>query len=190
MDNETGNRGIACLAWGSLLWKPGPLPLASEWRLDGPWLPLEFARVSDGGELSIVLCEQAPSAPSHWAYLKVDSPEEARELLRQREQIDPRRQDWIGSLVLGKDDSAAHPLIAAWAEARGLAAVVWTALPPRFGEQEGRLPSAEEAIAYLDRLRGKDRDHAESYVRQVPSAFRTPYREQIERRLGWTPRPV
>jgi hypothetical protein len=38
---------IACIAWGSLLWKPQPLKLASGWHRDGPLLPLEFVRQSD-----------------------------------------------------------------------------------------------------------------------------------------------
>jgi hypothetical protein len=35
---------IACIDWGSLLWKPQPLKLASGWHRDGPLLPLEFVR--------------------------------------------------------------------------------------------------------------------------------------------------
>ena len=50
---------IACLAWGSLLWKTGPLRLASGWKDDGPVLPIELARVGDKGELSTVVLEGA-----------------------------------------------------------------------------------------------------------------------------------
>ncbi|WP_263145007.1 hypothetical protein [Pseudomonas sp. RIT-PI-AD] len=180
---------IVCLGWGSLLWKPDPLPLASAWRAGGPLLPLEFARESDGGELAIVLCEQAPPAPTYWAYLQVDSLEAAREWLRRREQIDPQRPEGIGSLDLSSDD-VRHPLIAAWAEREGIPAVIWTALPPRSAGQEGRIPSEAEVVRYLNDLQGEPRAHAEAYVRQVPSEIRTPYREAIERQLGWTPRPA
>jgi len=30
---------IVCIAWGSLLWEPGPLKLASGWQPGGPALP-------------------------------------------------------------------------------------------------------------------------------------------------------
>jgi hypothetical protein len=43
---------IAILAWGSLIWNPRYLPLASEWVLGGPVLPIEFARVSADGRLT------------------------------------------------------------------------------------------------------------------------------------------
>ncbi|MDU1189996.1 MAG: hypothetical protein E6990_18890 [Enterobacter sp.] len=50
---------IACLGWGSLIWKSGALPVAGEWQTDGPSLPVEFCRVSDGGELATAICMNA-----------------------------------------------------------------------------------------------------------------------------------
>lgn len=41
---------IVCIAWGSLIWEPGPLRVASTWRPDGPVLPLEFVRDSDDSD--------------------------------------------------------------------------------------------------------------------------------------------
>lgn len=65
---------IACIAWGSLLWEPAPLELASPWRPDGPLLPLEFVRDSDDSdELALVLHEPAPLQPTRWAWLTVDT---------------------------------------------------------------------------------------------------------------------
>lgn len=47
---------IVCIAWGSLLWKPGPLKLASGWHPGGPRLPLGFLPVSDDSpEVALVL---------------------------------------------------------------------------------------------------------------------------------------
>jgi hypothetical protein len=43
---------IACLGWGSLIWKPCALPIASDWFNDVPELPIEFARLGDSGELA------------------------------------------------------------------------------------------------------------------------------------------
>jgi hypothetical protein len=182
---------IACLAWGSLLWKTGPLRLASGWKDDGPLLPIEFARVGDKGELSTVLLEGAAPQKTWWALLEDDDLAAARESLRQREEIDPAHPEWVGSLPLVAASS--HPFAPSIAEWLGrqrhrLDAVVWTALQPRHADAEGRVPSLDEAIQYLDGLRGETREHAEDYIRQVPPSLATAYRQGIEARLGWTPR--
>lgn len=180
---------IACLAWGSLLWKTGPLRLASGWKDDGPLLPIEFARVGDKGELSTAIVEGAALQKTWWALLEDERLATAREALREREAIDPKHREWVGSLP-ALDDCPCAGVIGAWLERQGLDAVVWTALPPRYADTEGRVPTLDEAVHYLDHLRGEEREHAEHYIRHVPPSLATAYREGIEARLGWTPRGV
>ena len=175
---------IACIAWGSLLWKAGPLPVASDWMADGPPLPLEFCRVGDGGELALTLAHGAALMQSRWAWLEVDDLETARELLRQREQITPQRPEWIGSVPVLH--ATPHDLaIGQWMHGRNIDAVVWTALPPRSGGVEGRMPTLEQVLDYLDGLSGDVRAHARDYVQRTPTDIATPFREAIENRLGW-----
>ena len=180
---------IACLAWGSLLWKPGALPLDSAWRAGGPPLPLEFTRVGDHGELSPALCVGVARQPTWWALLAVADLPAARERLRERERIDPDRPEWIGSLP-GDPQQLFAVDIEAWRVEAGIDAVVWTALPPRHQGEEGRMPTAEEAVAYLAGLEGKRRAHARDYIERMPPEFATPHRDAIEARLGWKPRAV
>ena len=179
---------IACLGWGSLLWKHGVLPVVGEWHADGPVLPIEFARESDGGELATVICESAAEQTSWWAMLSTGDVGEARELLRQREEVDTHHPDWIGDT----ESDTAYPhraSILEWAAAKGIDAVVWTALPPRCDGVEGRAPDPQTAASYLGRLTGSEREHAEAYVRRVPAAISTRNRAAIESGLGWTPEP-
>jgi hypothetical protein len=179
---------IACLAWGSLLWKPGALKLATPWTAGGPALPLEFARDSDDSdELAIVLYEDAPLMPTYYAVLDTGDLTAARAMLAQREKIDADQPQWIGSIpaVHGAQSDAR---IAAWLEKQDVDAVVWTALPPKFNGVEGRAPTAEQALAHLAALPPDVREHAEDYIRRVPAAIRTPYRGRFEEELGWTPR--
>ena len=178
---------IACLAWGSLLWKPGPLVLASEWQADGPSLPIEFARESDGGEMATALSPGAADVQVFWARMRTKSLAEAREQLRQREQIPVDRVDGVGHVAHGGAPGPFDARIAAWAAQRALDAVVWTALPPRSRGVEGRMPHPDEVCAYLDALPLDVRAHAEDYVRRTPPSLRTRYRTTIEERLGWTP---
>ena len=180
---------IACLAWGSLIWKWAPLKLATPWQDDGPELPIEFARESDGGELATALSPGARDVPTHWALLADDDVAVACAQLKAREKIPAERHDGIGH-VPGAAAGTFDARIAAWAQRRAIDAVVWTALPPRSHGVEGRMPSQQEAVAYLSGLRGDVRSHAEQYVRQVPPGIATAYRSAIETALGWTPRPA
>ncbi|ALK98061.1 hypothetical protein AB595_17445 [Massilia sp. WF1] len=178
---------IVCIAWGSLLWKPHPLKLASGWHPDGPRLPLEFVRRSDDfPELNLALCEGARRLPTYWAYLATGDLDTARAMLRTREQISPNRPDWIGS-VPSVDGAGVDPAIPAWLRRKGIDAAVWTALPPKFAGRSGHAPTALEAVAWLDSLRGDERAAAEGYIRHTPAHLDTPYRRAIEQRLGWRP---
>lgn len=179
---------IVCLAWGSLLWKTGPLKLASPWYPGGPELPLEFARDSDDSdELAVVLWEDAPSMPTFYAVLDTSNLTTARTMLAQREKIDADHPEWVGSIP-AVDGSPTDARIAAWLADQSFDAVVWTALPPKFHGVEGRAPSADEAVAFLRALSASVSAHAEDYVRRVPAAIRTRYRILFERALGWTPK--
>ncbi|MBV4484619.1 hypothetical protein HU727_003350 [Pseudomonas sp. SWRI153] len=173
---------IACLGWGSLIWKPDGLPLASEWFSDGPHVPVEFARVSDSGELTTAICVNGPPCKVLWAVLDVDNLDEAREALRLREGIP---QDWphgIGSFTPG---TSAVGVMAEWAIPRELDAVIWTALPPRFKDVEGLVPTANDAVSHLAGLSAEAYEQARNYVEQVPAQIDTPYRREIISRLGW-----
>src|SRR5690554_8147720 len=48
---------IAILGWGSLIWQPKELNYNKEfgWKNDGPYLPIEFARISNNGRLTLVI---------------------------------------------------------------------------------------------------------------------------------------
>ncbi len=179
---------IACLAWGSLIWKPGVLPVASEWYDDGPQLPIEFAREGDNGELATVICHGEAEQTVWWALLSATDLGQARELLRQREEIDADHPEWVGDTETDPR-SAIGEKVCAWARAKGLDAVVWTALPPRCNGVDGPVPTEDDAVLYLDALIGEKREHAEQYVRRVPAAIATYNRAAIERALGWTPAP-
>jgi len=178
---------IVCIAWGSLLWKPGPLKLASSWHPGGPRLPIEFVRDSDdSAEVALVLHEGARPQASYWAYLATQDLDEARAMLGAREKITPSRPDWIGSFP-AREGAVEDARIAAWLRAMRIDAAVWTALPAKSQDRSGRVPSVEEVVATLDRLPADERAEAEEYVRRTPAHIDTEYRRQIEARLGWTP---
>ena len=178
---------IACIAWGSLLWKPQGLKLASGWHPDGPAMPIEFARQSDDSpELALVLCEGARLMPTYWAYVATDDLDTARAMLCAREKIRAAFPEWIGS-VPAQNGTAENPRVAAWLRAKGIDAAIWTAIPPKFDGVSGRVPTVDEAVAWLDSCSGAQRDAAEDYIRRTPAHIDTAYRRIIAARLGWHP---
>jgi hypothetical protein len=62
---------------------------------------------------------------------------------------------------------------------------VWTNLPPKFNDEDKRIPTAEEAVTYLRGLQGEKREKAEQYIRMAPKQVDTDYRRRIHVELGW-----
>ncbi|MDW8846463.1 hypothetical protein SD961_11260 [Erwinia sp. MMLR14_017] len=173
---------IACLGWGSLIWKQEQLPVKGEWKMDGPAIPIEFCRIGEAGELATAICVNAAPLPVLWAWLGTEDLAAARHALTLREGIPASRSDGIGSLTVTERPVG---ILAEWAQARDIEAVIWTALPARSDSVEGKIPSAEEAIAYLSGLEGEKRHHARRYIERVPAQLTTPYRRAIVEALGW-----
>ena len=174
---------IACLGWGSLIWRRGTLPV-DDWRHDGPLVRVEFVRQSQDGRLTLVLHDAEPKQ-SLWANMKEDSLGAAVTALATRERCPEKR---IGRWPTG-DDSPRHICnLGTWASRRDIHAVVWTALGPRFQGEDDRAPTEDEAVAYLRKLSDEGRGaNAEEYVRRAPPQVDTAYRTRFERCFGWTP---
>jgi hypothetical protein len=182
-------RMIACIGWGSLIWNRRNLDVDGNWRGDGPALPVEFARQSSDGRITLVLVHGFASVPTLWSAFNTRDLARARESLREREGVPCSR---AGDLIVHwhqGENPVAEPdaTISAWAAGKNLDAAVWTNLPPKFGGIDGRVPTENEVIAYLRALQGETRLPAEEYVRRAPRQIATAYRSTIERVLGWTP---
>lgn len=180
---------IACLGWGSLVWDPRGLPIQRQWFADGPFGQIEFLRQSKDGRVTLVV-DAAVSVPvrSLWAVMDTAVIDAAKEALRDREGLTSKSwHDHIGSWSRGDAAPARFPNLPRWAEAHGLDAVIWTALPATF---DGNDPGCSDSIVdHLATLTGSARDQAERYIRFAPAQIDTPIRRRIEAALQWTPRP-
>ncbi len=204
---------IVCLGWGSLIWSLRGLPVNSSgcldhrhdnpencstsngpWLLNGPCLPVEFARESSDGRITLVITPNRRPVQVFSAVMDVPSVEDsgvehARSALALREGIQSKYISqsvghWSANSDSGHDEVA---VIGNWAEQLGYKGVVWTALKPKFrGKYE--TPTSDEVLEYLCRdLTGNKLEKAKEYVRRTPAPIRTAYRDEIERVLGWTP---
>jgi hypothetical protein len=145
---------IACLGWGSLIWEPRDLPLGSAWREDGSQLPVEFARQSGDGRLTLVLVNDWPPSPVLWAELRVKNLAEAVGALAMRENVESKAaKTAIGRWPANSGQAYPHcDAIAAWAKRRTLSGVAWTALKPGLSDRRGTVPSLADIIRHLQGL--------------------------------------
>jgi len=160
---------IACLGWGSLVWDPRELPVLRTWFEDGPLLPIEFARESNDGRITLVLAEDQSLVRSLWALMSVPDHASAREALRAREGIPSenlKKHVGLWTRETGANGFCADA-IGQWAEGLGLDAVVWTALPPGLHKARGIVPRIDEIILRLHRLTPAASRNAENYVRRA-----------------------
>jgi len=125
---------------------------------------------------------------SLWTLFSVANPGDAREALRRREGVPQNKGETHIAVWSGEQpNEGLPPNISRWAENLGLTAVVWTALPPKYADEEMRIPTADEAVGYLRGLPHEQRRYAEQYIRMAPRQIVTPYRRRFEAEFGWTP---
>jgi hypothetical protein len=165
-------------------------------------MPIEFARISKDGRLTLVICDESdhPSVtevPTLWACSCHTELGAARCDLREREQT-PRIFS-IGFLTTRRDDDRTDILtekqlegVRRWARHKRLDALVWTDLrsnwdkPPKEFRDKVRQPFNEDnVISYLRSLQGEELCKAEKYIRFAPEQVRTLIRPRIEEELGW-----
>lgn len=179
---------IAILGWGSLIWNPRELHLASNWLEGGPIFPIEFSRISDDGRLTLVIDERhGVNVPTCYAYSSLTDLDKVIADLQQRERSP--RCDRIGFIDIAggiacERARTKHPIscerIQSWASGhKGFDAVVWTAIGPGFRAKTGLPFSVSAAVDYLEGLREPKRTLALAYMRKAPPGVLTPVRQKV-----------
>lgn len=186
---------IAILAWGSLIWQPKDLSFDTEfgWKEDGPILPIEFARISKDGRLTLVITENGSLVPTFYTASKYKTLDEAILNLAVREGSGRRS---IGFYDKSKNEFAPNVFfeqnILDWINEKDFDAVIWTNLGENWDiKNESReivkTIKPDERIEYLKRLKGNASALAEEYIRKTPVQIKTKYRTKIEEELNWKP---
>jgi hypothetical protein len=171
---------IACLGWGSLVWNSGALPVTGAWKLDGPGLPLEFARASRDGRMTLVIVLDGAICPTLWAEIDVPCLTDAVVALAAREECPSAA---IGRWPVADTTFPHVDVIASWAERANLDGVVWTALQPGFRGRRGVVPGLAEIVAHLRALDRAGRDKAAEYIAKAPPQIATRFRPALAAEL-------
>lgn len=179
---------IAVIGWGSLIWDPQDLAIDDRWRPDGPMLPVEFARVSKGKRLTLVLVDGAPLQQTLWAISRKPTLAEAvTDLVKREGTTDSNIGRWPCTDRFDIFEKSMASIMAAWAQERKVDAAVWTALGPKKPNGEIGLATDDELINYLRTLAERGDDAAaKEYVEKAPTQIKTPLRARICRELGWS----
>jgi len=176
---------IAILAWGSLFWDPRNLETTGEWFYDGPLLPIEFARISGGNRLTLVIKSGFDSVVTLYAISPYNTLDEARANLQSREGTP--RIDNIGFIDFANNtrqvraaNEFIQPILQQWNEAKGFDAIIWSDFSPRFTDTLGQPFNMANVISFLDQLPDTEKAEALKYIRNAPTQIRTRFRQSIE----------
>lgn len=178
---------IAILGWGSLIWCPGSLQMNSFWHRDGPALPVEFARISQDGRLTLVIHPGSADQRTLWAAAASEDINAVRQNLREREGTDLGHihSATVGGQVSNGVSNEARETITNWlGNHRELAGCVWTGLASNWNEKQRSNFSAESAVQYLREL--QDPSRAQEYIRNTPAQIQTEVRAAARAHLRWS----
>jgi hypothetical protein len=175
---------IACLGWGSLVWDPRDLKIRSDWKPDGPLLPIEFARQSGDGRITLVICDTNKFSKVYWALMSNDNITDAIESLRAREGTSKTHIHHVSQFEKVDNSNEIKKIIHDWLIKNSLDSAIWTGLPPKFEGVE-RKPTCSEIIKYLKDLNSSSYDRAKEYIENTPIQIETEYKEKIGVELKW-----
>jgi len=164
------------------------LPIYGDWNNDGSVLPIEFARESNDGRITLVLVDDQHTVPCLWALLDVVSLSDAKKALARREGISDKNINYsIG--CIDRNTAFKHgkcaKTINKWAADKDLDCVVWTNLKYGLICSRDSMPSASSLLSHIEGLSPDQRIVTEEYVKRAPKQVKTHYREIFEETLGW-----
>lgn len=180
---------IGILGWGSLVWDPRDLKIIGPWYHDGPNLPIEFARISQDGRLTLVIKQNHQIVPTLYAVSSYTNLQSAISNLQEREGS-PSESN-IGYFDFRNDLFYARPtnnflreILIDWNNLKRLDAVIWSDFSPRFQNAIGLPLNLENVISYLEGLPIGTKNEALKYITNTPAQIKTSFRQQIEQHFG------
>lgn len=179
---------IAIIAWGSLIWDPRTLKIKDRFKPTGPHLPLEFARISKDGRLTLAISKKyGTGCRTYVATSQFTNMEQAVENLWEREsgprnftpgwfkQNNHKFTETVSWYVRGQKhpNELQYRIMKEWIQGTDYDAVIWTSLKVKFYEKTKKLFTPQEAVKYLKKLDPEARARAIEYIENAPPEMRT-----------------
>ena len=186
---------IAVLGWGSLLWDPRELRVATAWGFTDFSLPLEFSRVSGGNRLTLVVdATDGVDCPIYFAlssFMRLD--DAVANLVSREAATDHPENVAVTRAQDPHSEDVCRERIRSWTVHRGLEATIWSAFPRNFERKSeaffGRrmqftVANARQYLAKLKVLNSSEFREARRYIENAPALVRTPLRHDLQAN-GW-----
>jgi hypothetical protein len=176
---------IACLGWGSLIWDPRSLnKTKEEWKSNGPFLPIEFLRISSDNRVTLVIDKTSISKPiqSLWALMNTEDFDEAFTSLKDREGTIAKRIHFVRKEDIPNGEI--EEIVKKWLIDNDLDICIWTGLYLNDKKQDKR-PEVEDIIEHIKSLEGTEKEKAKEYIVKAPAQIKTEYRLAIEEEFDW-----
>jgi len=171
-----------------LVKSPGKKQEQNGWLDGGPLLPIEFARISKDGRLTLVIVPGSEEIRTLYAISKFEDLDESILDLAVREGCGRNR---VGFFDKKKDEFNPPKFehknnIKDWINYKvEVDAVIWTDLHKNFKDKIGLELTEENAVNYLRYLPSEVKAKAEQYIRRTPAVVNTPIRRTVVQGLGW-----
>lgn len=182
---------IAVLGWGSLIWNQENLKIIdNKWFESGPILPIEFARISNGGRLTLVIKPNWTEVTTQYAISAFQQLNQALENLMIREKTVLNRIGYYNFLTDEKHIRPANeviiPNLKVWRDQTNVDAVIWTDLPPNFYDLRRLTFDLKNINVVLKGLNTEEFDLAKEYIVKAPEQISTKFRSEIEQLINHT----
>ncbi len=164
---------IALLGWGSLVWGSRKLNLPeTSWHNDGPMLPIEFARKSRNGRLTLVIYPKAKLVPVLWAEMHQKELSEAIEALQRRECTNTDKVGYIHCGTCHTQFPMILDTLRKWLTRHPHNVLLWTDLESNFDDY-----NETTVMKYLRSVNNKDA--CREYINKAPKQIDTDMRRII-----------
>lgn len=174
---------IAILGWGSLIWNPKELNTAGEWKKDGPLLPIEFARISKDGRLTLVIRPASKMVKT----LYIDSAFSDFDAAILNLQV--REECLLSSIGYVNFNDNSHNIkripvqiketLVKWNVSKKYDAIIWTDLGQNFKNSTSMVYTIHNVKRYIAGLKPQQYQGVKNYIFNTPEQIKTQLRKQL-----------